>query len=31
MVITNSQFTKAAKELGVANSVELWDREILIN
>lgn len=29
-VITNSFFTKNAKKLAIANSVELWDREILI-
>lgn len=27
MVVTNSFFTKAAKELGEANDVELWDRD----
>ncbi len=30
MVITNSTFTKAAKELANANGVVLWDRKILI-
>jgi len=29
MVVTNSYFTKQAKKLARANSVELWDREIL--
>lgn len=30
MVITNSTFTKAAKDLAMANGVILWDRKILI-
>ena len=30
MVITNSTFTKAAKDLATANGVILWDRKILI-
>ncbi len=30
MVITNSTFTKAAKELAASNNVKLWDRKILI-
>lgn len=30
MVITNSHFTKSAKELAKANNVELWDRQTLI-
>ena len=30
MVITNSTFTKAAKDLATANGVMLWDRKILI-
>ncbi len=30
MVITNSIFTKSAKNLAKANDVELWDREVLI-
>ncbi len=29
MVITNSTFTKSAKDLAKANNVELWDRQIL--
>jgi len=30
IVITNSYFTKSAKELACSSSVELWDRDILI-
>lgn len=30
MVITNSTFTKAAKDLATANGVVLWDRKVLI-
>jgi HJR/Mrr/RecB family endonuclease len=30
MVITNSHFTKSARELAQANNVTLWDRNILI-
>ena len=29
LVVTNSHFTKSAKELAEANNVLLWDREIL--
>jgi len=29
-VVTNSRFTKAARELAAANTVELWDRDKLI-
>ncbi len=31
IVVTNSYFTRAAKELASANQVELWDRTMLIN
>ena len=31
MVVTNSFFTKSAKELAKANQVELWDRNKLIS
>mgnify|MGYP004459367889 CR=1 FL=1 len=31
MVVTNSTFTKSAKELAIANGVELWDRKKLID
>ena len=27
MVVTNSYYTKAAKELAKSNNVELWDRD----
>jgi len=30
MVITNSRFTKGAKDLARANSITLWDRNILL-
>lgn len=30
MVITNSYFTKAAKELAAASGIELWDRKVLM-
>lgn len=31
LVVTNSYFTNSAKRLAKANSVELWDRKILIS
>ena len=31
MVVTNSYFTKAAKELAKSNHVELWERDQLLN
>lgn len=31
MVVTNITFTKSAKELAIANGVELWDRKKLID
>jgi len=31
IVVTNSYFTRAAKELATANQIELWDRTMLIN
>jgi HJR/Mrr/RecB family endonuclease len=30
MVVTNSHFTSAARELAAANGVILWDRPVLV-